>query len=90
MRGLSGLLPGRREFFLVRNRTCSLRGSVYIGSSGQERQICVHAAVCLREQGKKKINQVKLKESWYNRVQGRAIVSEHQEGAGGAVQGNWG
>ena len=43
-----------------------------------------------REQRKKKIKQVKLRENWCDRVRGTAVVSEHQKGAGGVVQGNWG
>lgn len=32
----------------------------------------------------------KMGERWCDRVRGTAVASEHQKGAGGAVQGDWG
>lgn len=51
-----------------------MRDSVFIVSSGQERQTCVCSYVLKRrEQGKRKIKQVKLRENWCDRVQGTAV-----------------
>lgn len=51
-----------------------MRDPVFIDSSGQERHNCVCSCVLKRrEQGKKKIKQVKLRESWCDRAQGTAV-----------------
>lgn len=49
-------------------------------SAQARRGTTVCAAVCLREQGKKKIKQVKLRENWCDRVQGTAVSTSKGSG----------
>lgn len=58
-----------------------MRDPVFIVSSGQERHNCVCSCVLKRrEQGKKKIKQVKLRESWCDRAQGTAVSTSKGSG----------
>lgn len=60
--------------FPSEKQDCSLRDTVFIVSSGQERQNCVCSYVLKRrEKGKKEIKQVKLRKNWRDMVQGTAV-----------------